>query len=70
MLATVVLQLVGERRLSLEHPMERRLPGMVRGYGNNRRRITVRQLLQHGGWSDYISDAPPRTSRGNASRPP
>jgi D-alanyl-D-alanine carboxypeptidase len=41
--ATVVLQLVGEGRLSLEDTVERQLPGrLLEG-----RRITVRQLLNH-----------------------
>lgn len=41
--ATVVLQLVGEGRLSLDDSVERRLPSRVR----EGRRITVRQLLNH-----------------------
>ena len=45
--ATVVLQLVGEGRLSLDDPVERWLPGLIRGNGNDGRRITVRHLLQH-----------------------
>ncbi|MFC8230233.1 serine hydrolase domain-containing protein [Streptomyces sp. NPDC057287] len=45
--AAVVLQLVGEGRLSLEDTVERRLPGVVRGNGNDGSRVTVRQLLQH-----------------------
>lgn len=45
--ATVVLQLVGERRLRLDDTVERWLPGLIRGNGNDGRRITVRQLLQH-----------------------
>lgn len=44
--ATVVLQLVGEGRLSLEDTVETWLPGVVRG-GSDGSRITVRQLLQH-----------------------
>ncbi|MEJ3750718.1 serine hydrolase domain-containing protein [Actinomycetes bacterium KLBMP 9797] len=42
-LATVVLQLVAERRLALTDPVERWLPGVVPG-GD---RITLRHLLQH-----------------------
>jgi D-alanyl-D-alanine carboxypeptidase len=42
-----VLQLVGERRLSLDDTVERWLPGVVRGNGYDGRRITVRQLLQN-----------------------
>jgi D-alanyl-D-alanine carboxypeptidase len=45
--ATVVLQLVAERRVGLDAPLERYLPGVVRGHGNDGRRITVRELLQH-----------------------
>jgi D-alanyl-D-alanine carboxypeptidase len=45
--ATVALQLVGEHRLSLEDTVERWLPGVVRGNGNDGRRITVRHLLQN-----------------------
>jgi D-alanyl-D-alanine carboxypeptidase len=45
--ATVALQLVGERRLSLDDTVERWLPGVVRGNGNDGRRITVRHLLQN-----------------------
>ncbi|MFD8201113.1 serine hydrolase domain-containing protein [Streptomyces sp. NPDC059701] len=45
--ATVVLQLVGEGRMSLEDTVEQWLPGVVRGNGNDGGRITVRQLLQH-----------------------
>ncbi|WP_405903233.1 beta-lactamase family protein [Streptomyces sp. NBC_00656] len=45
--ATVVLQLVGEGRMSLEDTVERWLPGVVAGSGLDGSRITVRQLLQH-----------------------
>jgi len=45
--ATVALQLVGEGRLRLDTPVERWLPGVVRGNGNDGRRITLRHLLQH-----------------------
>lgn len=45
--ATVVLQLVGEHRVALDAPVERYLPGVVRGNGNDGRQITVRELLQH-----------------------
>ncbi|MFD9499452.1 serine hydrolase domain-containing protein [Streptomyces sp. NPDC060035] len=45
--ATVVLQLVGKGRMSLEDTVEQWLPGVVQGHGNDGREITVRQLLQH-----------------------
>jgi D-alanyl-D-alanine carboxypeptidase len=57
--ATVVLQLVGERRLSLDDTVERWLPGVVSGNGNDGSRITVRQLLQHtSGIYNYTEDFP------------
>lgn len=53
--ATVVLQLVGEHRVDLDAPVERYLPGVVRGHGNDGRAITVRMLLQHtSGLPDYL----------------
>jgi D-alanyl-D-alanine carboxypeptidase len=53
--AATLLQLVGEGRLSLEDPVDRWLPGVVRGNGNDGRRITVRQLLQHtSGVPEYL----------------
>ncbi|MEV0407666.1 serine hydrolase domain-containing protein [Actinoallomurus sp. NPDC050550] len=59
--ATVVLQLVGERRVVLDAPVERYLPGVVRGHGNDGRLITVRQLLQHtSGLPDYLTYLTPR----------
>ncbi|MFF5673423.1 serine hydrolase domain-containing protein [Streptomyces hygroscopicus] len=45
--ATVVLQLVAEGRLALSDPVEKWLPGVVSGNGNDGRLITVRNLLQH-----------------------
>ncbi|MEU4805497.1 serine hydrolase domain-containing protein [Actinosynnema sp. NPDC023587] len=57
--ATAVLKLVGEGRLSLEDTVERWLPGVVSGNGNDGRKITVRQLLQHtSGLYDYTRDLP------------
>ncbi|WP_436843125.1 serine hydrolase domain-containing protein [Streptomyces collinus] len=56
--ATVVLQLAAERRLSLDAPVERYLPGLIHGHGHDGRRITVRQILRHtSGLPDYL-DAP------------
>ncbi|GGQ64166.1 serine hydrolase domain-containing protein [Kitasatospora griseola] len=45
--ATVVLQLVAEGKLTLDDTVESRLPGVVSGNGNDGRAITVRDLLQH-----------------------
>jgi D-alanyl-D-alanine carboxypeptidase len=57
--AVVVLQLVGEGRLSLSDPLSRWLPGVVTGNGNDGRRITVRQILQHtSGLYNYTDDLP------------
>ncbi|MFJ8581020.1 serine hydrolase domain-containing protein [Micromonospora sp. NPDC093277] len=45
--ATVVLQLAAEGRLSLDDTIERWLPGVVRGNGNDGQLITVRDLLRN-----------------------
>jgi len=51
--ATVVLQLVGEGRLSLGDPVEKWLPGLV----PNGEKITVRELLSHtSGLNEYMND--------------
>ncbi|MFD5202905.1 serine hydrolase domain-containing protein [Streptomyces sp. NPDC058375] len=58
--ATVMLQLVGEKRLSLDQSVEQVLPGVVSGAGNDGRTITLRDLLRHtSGLSDYIYDVFP-----------
>ncbi|WP_432158424.1 serine hydrolase domain-containing protein [Streptomyces sp. bgisy153] len=55
--ATVLLQMEAEKRLRLDDAVERHLPGLVRGNGNDGRRITVRQLLNHtSGLFDYLAD--------------
>ena len=54
--ATVALQLVGEGRLSLDDSVDRWLPGLVSGNGNDGRAITVEQLLQH--TSGIVDDYP------------
>src|SRR5207247_1615364 len=52
--ATVVLQLVGEHKLSLSDSVEHLLPGLV----PNGNRITVRELLNHtSGLFDYEQDS-------------
>ncbi|MFE3152857.1 MULTISPECIES: serine hydrolase domain-containing protein [unclassified Streptomyces] len=59
--ATTVLQLVGEHRVRLDAPVERYLPGVVRGHGNDGRKITVRQLLQHtSGLPDFLDYLKPQ----------
>jgi D-alanyl-D-alanine carboxypeptidase len=52
--AAALLQLVGEERLSLDDTVDRWLPGLVAGNGNDGTKITVRRLLQHtSGLPDY-----------------
>ena len=51
--ATVVLQLAGEGKLSLDDSVQRRLPGVV----PNGSKITIRQLLNHtSGLADFETD--------------
>ena len=52
--ATIVLQLVGEGRVTLDEPVARRLSGLLR----NGDRITVRQLLNHTSGLPNYSDDP------------
>jgi D-alanyl-D-alanine carboxypeptidase len=55
--ATVVLQLASEGELSLDDTVERHLPGVVEGNGNDGSVITVRDLLRHtSGIYDYNND--------------
>ncbi|WP_405594953.1 beta-lactamase family protein [Streptomyces sp. NBC_01410] len=57
--ATTVLQLAGEGRLSLDDTVEDLLPGVVTGNGNDGSKITVRQLLNHtSGLFNYTADFP------------
>jgi D-alanyl-D-alanine carboxypeptidase len=54
--ATVVLQLAAEGRIGLDAPVERYLPGVVRGNGYDGARITVRDLLRHtSGLPDHVN---------------
>lgn len=58
--ATVILQLVAEGKVELDAPVERYLPGVVHGNGNDGNRVTVRQLLQHtSGLPDYLPSGDP-----------
>ncbi|THA26400.1 class A beta-lactamase-related serine hydrolase [Streptomyces sp. RKND-216] len=55
--ATVLLQLEAEGRLDLDDPVAVHLPGVVRGHGNDGRRVTVRRLLNHtSGIHDFTHD--------------
>ncbi|GAA2395444.1 serine hydrolase domain-containing protein [Streptomyces coeruleofuscus] len=55
--ATVVLQLEAEGRLSLDDTVDKWLPGVVRGNGHDGRKVTLRQLLNHtSGIFDYLAD--------------
>ncbi|MFE0042840.1 serine hydrolase domain-containing protein [Streptomyces albireticuli] len=55
--ATVVLQLAAEGRLSIDDTVEKWLPGVVRGNGNDGRKVTLRQLLNHtSGIFEYTGD--------------
>jgi D-alanyl-D-alanine carboxypeptidase len=56
--ATTLLQLVGEGRLSLDDTIGHWLPGVVTGNGNDGNKITVRQLLQHTGGIPNYTDTP------------
>jgi D-alanyl-D-alanine carboxypeptidase len=54
--ATVILQLVAEHRLSLDDSLQKWLPGVVAGDGYHPDRITIRDLLQHtSGLRDYVN---------------
>lgn len=55
--AATLLQLVGEGKLSLDDTVDRWLPGVVSGNGNDGTQITVRHLLQNtSGLFDYVLD--------------
>ncbi|MFE2097501.1 serine hydrolase domain-containing protein [Streptomyces sp. NPDC059468] len=64
--ATVVLQLAAEHRLSLSDTVERHLPGLLRGRGTDGRHITLRALLTHtSGLADFT-----RATRGTVPLTP
>jgi len=55
-IAALTLRLTVEGRLNLSDTVEKHLPGLVRGHGNNGRKITLRQLLTHtSGLFDYTA---------------
>ncbi|MEU8117685.1 serine hydrolase domain-containing protein [Spirillospora sp. NPDC049024] len=68
--STVVLQLAAEHRLSLDDSVDRWLPGLVTGNGNDGTKITIRQLLaQTSGLNDYTPDPRVMTDPVRAWRP-
>lgn len=63
--STVILQLASEQRLDLDDTVERWLPGMIHGAGNDGTRITIRQLLNNtSGIYDPTNDPAFATDRG------
>ncbi|GAA1023331.1 D-alanyl-D-alanine carboxypeptidase [Acrocarpospora pleiomorpha] len=55
--ATVMLQLVAERKVGLDDTVEKWLPGLVHGNGHDGAAVTIRQLLNHtSGIFDYLRD--------------
>lgn len=57
--STVVLQLVAEHRVGLNDTVDKWLPGLVRGHGNDGRAITVRQVLQQtSGLPEFLQKYP------------
>ncbi|MEV8569524.1 serine hydrolase domain-containing protein [Streptomyces sp. NPDC051322] len=55
--ATVMLQLEAEGKIDLDSTVDTWLPGVVQGNGNDGRRISVRQLLNHtSGVPSYTAD--------------
>ncbi|MFH8583419.1 serine hydrolase domain-containing protein [Streptomyces celluloflavus] len=59
MVATVVLQLVGEDRMSLDAPVAVYLPGVVPARAGDADQITIRQLLRHtSGLHEYTDGLP------------
>jgi len=55
--AVVMLQLVDEGKVRLSDTVDRWLPGVVAGHGNDGRQITIRNLLQHtSGLNNYTQE--------------
>ncbi|TLS41878.1 beta-lactamase family protein [Streptomyces montanus] len=77
-IATLVLQLAAEHRLSLSDSVDAHLPGLVRGAGNDGRALTLRALLTHtSGIADFttitkgaVSLTPLQAVRIALTRPP
>ncbi|MFD7522807.1 serine hydrolase domain-containing protein [Paenibacillus chitinolyticus] len=56
--ATVALQLAGEKKISLDDTVEKWLPGVVQGNGFDGNKVTIRQLLNHtSGIPDYLDES-------------
>jgi D-alanyl-D-alanine carboxypeptidase len=65
--ATVVLQLAAEGRLSLDDNVQKWLPGVITGHGYHPAQITIRQLLQHtSGLRDFADDPRAQTPQALA----
>lgn len=54
--ATVLLQLQGERRIDLDDTIDQHLPGLVDGHGHDGTAITLRQANHTSGISNYTAD--------------
>ncbi|WP_437622916.1 serine hydrolase domain-containing protein [Sorangium sp. So ce1151] len=69
--AVVMLQLAGEGALSLDDTVERWLPGVVSGNGNDGSLISIRQLLQHTSgiynYTGQAGDPPPNLPALNSA---
>lgn len=61
--AAVMLQLVGEGRMTLSDTVEQWLPGIVRGNGYDGNRVTIRDLLQHTSGTADLPKIPAMSSR-------
>ncbi|MFI9401760.1 serine hydrolase domain-containing protein [Nocardia sp. NPDC052316] len=63
--ATVILQLVAEGKLNLGDTVEKWLPGLVAGNGNDGSAISIRQLLDHtSGLFNHTDDEQVRSAEG------
>jgi D-alanyl-D-alanine carboxypeptidase len=68
--AATILQLVAEGKVDLDAPIERYLPGRIRGEGIDVNVITIRQLLRHqSGLPEYFDEeSPPPTEPATADQ--
>ncbi|MFI8504083.1 serine hydrolase [Streptomyces sp. NPDC085524] len=71
LMATVVLQLTDEGKLSLDDTVDRRLPAVIDGNGNDGRKMTVRLLLSNtsGLHDDLPASTPRRSTTSTATTP-